>query len=484
MNVLLLRPPMEFHRGWNVAAEAEIPLALMYLGAVLRREGHKVSLFDGAIEAEPSPPVFSAEGILHIGAAWADLARAVRDARPDLVGISNLFYTQMPVALRAAREVRAVLPHVPIVVGGPPVTVRPEDYLAEPAVTVAALGEGEAVLPALARALARGEPLSQVRGIAYRDGGRTCVNERAEYIDDLDTLPDPAYDLVDLERYMRVATMDGAGHWRWKERRVLTLLTSRGCPFKCTFCAAHAHMGRRYRMQSPERVLAHVRFIARDLGIRHIHFIDDNLAQHKPRLDAILDGLIAMKKEGMRITWETPIGMRTDKLSYDILEKSREAGCQAIFLTVESGSQRVLEEVIDKHLRLESVVEAAEACRKLGLKARSGFIMGLPGETLQDMQRTVDFAHRLKRKYGIRGHNTLATPLYGTRLYDICLEKGYLRQEMTPDAVARSFEEGGMIETEDWTLAQLRAMRDKFKAQSSWLHRTVRRIKRAMRGKR
>jgi radical SAM superfamily enzyme YgiQ (UPF0313 family) len=440
MNVLLLRPPMEFHRGWNVAAEAEIPLALMYLGAVLRREGHPVSLFDGAIEAEPSPPVFSAEGVLHIGASWADMARAVRDARPGLVGISNLFYTQMPQALRAAREVRAVLPHVPIVVGGPPVTVRPEDYLADPAITVAALGEGEAVLPALARALARGEPLSGVRGIAYRDGGRMCVNERAEYIDDLDTLPDPAYDLVDLDR--------------------------------------------RYRMQSPERVLAHVRFIARDLGIRHIHFIDDNLAQHKPRLHAILDGLIAMKKEGMPITWETPIGMRTDKLSYDILEKSKEAGCQAIFLTVESGSQRVLEEVIDKHLRLESVVEAAEACRTLGLKARSGFIMGLPGETLQDMQRTVDFAHMLKRKYGIRGHNTLATPLYGTRLYDICVEKGYLRQEMTPDAVARSFEEGGMIETEDWTLAQLRAMRDKFKSQSSWLHRTMRKIKRAMRGKR
>jgi radical SAM superfamily enzyme YgiQ (UPF0313 family) len=483
MNVLLLRPPMEFHRGWDVAAQAEIPLALMYLGAALRRAGHPVALFDGAVETDPSRLVFSEEGVLHVGAAWDEMARAVRDARPDLVGVSSLFYTQMPQALRAAREVRAALPHVPIVVGGPPVTVRPEDYLAEPAVTAAVLGEGEPVLPALAAALAAGRPLSQVRGIAYREGGRVQVNERAEYIDDLDTLADPAYDLVDLERYMRVATMDGAGHWRWKERRVLTLLTSRGCPFKCTFCAAHAHMGRRYRMQSPERVLAHVRFIARDLGIRHIHFIDDNLAQHKPRFHAILDGLIAMKRQGTPITWATPIGMRTDKLSFDILEKSREAGCEAIFLTVESGSQRVLEEVIDKHLRLESVIEAAEACRRLGLRARSGFIMGLPGETLEDMQMTVDFAHNLKRRYGIRGHNTLATPLYGTRLYDICVEKGYLRQEMTPDAVARSFEEGGMIETEDWTIPQLRAMRDRFKSQSSWLHRTVRKIKRALRGK-
>lgn len=279
---------------------------------------------------------------------------------------------------------------------------------------------------------------------------------------------------------MRVATMDAAGKWRWKDRRILTLLTSRGCPYKCTFCAAHAHMGRRYRMQSPERVLAHVRFIARDLGVRHLHFIDDNLAQNEERFHAILDGLIAMRKEGLALTWETPIGMRTDKLTFDVLAKAKEAGCQAIFLTVESGSQRVLDEVIEKHLRLESVVGAAGACKRLGLKARSGFIMGLPGETLADMQITVDFAHMLKRRFSVRGHNTLATPLYGTRLHEICAEKGYLRQEMTPDNVARSFEEGGMIETEDWTIPQLRAMRDRFKAQSSWLHRMVRKVRRAL----
>jgi anaerobic magnesium-protoporphyrin IX monomethyl ester cyclase len=482
MNVVLLRPPMEFRRGWDVAAEAQIPLALMYLGASLRRAGHNVTLIDGSVQAEPSPLVFSKEGVLHVGMSWETFVRAVRDTAPDMVGISNLFYTQMPQAMRAAREIRAALPKAAIIVGGPPVTVRPQDYLAEPAITAVVLGEGETVLVALADALARGEPLAGVRGIAYREGDRIQINERADYIDDLDTLPDPAYDLVDLERYMRVATMDGTGHWRWKPRRTLTILTSRGCPFKCTFCAAHAHMGRRHRTQSPERVLAHIRLIATQLGIRHLHFIDDNIGQNQARFHSILDGLIAMKNEGLPITWETPIGMRTDRLTFDILEKAKAAGCQAIFLTVESGSQRVLADVIDKHLNLASVVEAARACKKLGLKARSGFIMGLPGETLDDMQMTVDFAHMLKRQYGIRGHNTLATPLYGTRLYEICAEKGYLRQEMTPDNVARAFEEGGMIETEDWTIPQLRAMRDKFKAQSSWLHRAARKVKRAIRG--
>jgi radical SAM superfamily enzyme YgiQ (UPF0313 family) len=470
MKVLLVRPPLEFSRGWDVAPQAELPLALMYLGAALERAGHRVGLLDGAIIEEPSQLAFNAEGVLHVGTPWEDLGRRAAAEAPDLVGVSSPFFTQMPQALRAARAVRAALPGVPIVVGGSQVTVRPEDYLAE------------AALVRLAEALERKEPLAGVRGIAWREEGRVRVNERMEYIKDLDSLPDPAYHLVDMEPYMRAASRDSSGRWRWKPRPIATVLTSRGCPYRCTFCAAHAHMGRGYRMQSPERVVAHVRLIAAELGVRHVHFIDDNLAQNKARFHAILDGLIAMKQEGLPVTWETPIGMRTDKLTFDVLEKAKAAGCQAIFLTVESGSQRVLDEVIDKHLRLESVLEAAEGCRRLGLKARAGFIMGLPGETLEDMQMTIDFAHRLKRRYGIRGHLAMATPLYGTRLHEICRERGYLRQEITPDNVARSFEHGGMIETGDWTIPQLRAMRDAFKRQDSWLHRAVRGIRRALAG--
>ena len=484
MKVLLLRPPLEFGLGWDVAAQAEIPLALMYLGAVLERAGHKVVLLDGNVQDQPSELVFNEDGLLHVGLSWNELTSAVREAAPDVVGINSAFYTQMPSALEAARRVRSVLPDVPILVGGPQVTVRPEDYLAEPAITVAVQGEGEGVLPRLIEALARREPLSGIPGIVYRANGRLQINERAGYLEDLDALPDPAYSLIDLERYMRVATMDAAGRWQWKPRRVMTVLTSRGCPFRCTFCAAHLHMGRQYRMQSPERVLAHLRFIATRLGIRHIHFIDDNLGQNQKRFHAILDGLIAMKREGLGMTWETPIGMRTDRLTFDILAKAKEAGCRAIYLTVESGSQRVLDEVIDKHLQLDSVLRAADACKRLGLKARAGFIMGLPGETPADMQMTIDLARHLKRRYGIHGHLAIGTPLYGTRLYEICREKGYLKQALTPDRVARSFTEGGMIETEDWTIPQLRAMRDAFKrGQTSWLHLAVRRLRCAVSGR-
>ena len=287
MKLMLIRPPLEFGQDWDVAAQAEIPLALMYLGAACRRAGHHVVLLDAAVQAEPSDLAFNDAGILHVGASWEEVARAVREAAPDVVGINSAFYTQMPQALHTARVVRSVLENVPILVGGPPVTVRPEDYLAEPAVTVAALGEAGVTLPQLLERFAGGQTLDGIPGIAYRRDGRMTVNERIGFLEDLDALPDPAYDLVDLERYMRTASMDTAGHWRWRPLRTMTVLTSRGCPFHCMYCAVHCHMGRKYRMQSAERALGHIRFIATELGIRELHFIDDNMNQNRDRFNAI-----------------------------------------------------------------------------------------------------------------------------------------------------------------------------------------------------
>ncbi|MFO8013084.1 MAG: radical SAM protein [Phycisphaerae bacterium] len=481
MKVLLIRSPQVFARGGHVAVHADVPLALMYLGAAAERAGHEAVIYDAATQAEPGPLECDALGRLHVGEPWDEVARAIEAAAPDVIGITSLFYTQMPQALETARMARRVCPEVPIVMGGAPVTVRPEDYLAEPAVSMALVAEGDAALPLLLDALAGGDDLAGVPNLVYRTGGRLQRHPVASFVEDLDTLAGPAYHLVDLSRYMRALSQDPAGRWRWKPRRIMTVQTSRGCPFGCTYCAVRLHMGRTYRVQSPERVLAHLRFIATDLGIRHIHFIDDNLGQNQERFHAILDGLIAMKREGLPMVWDTPIGMRTDRLTYDILAKAREAGCRSMYLTVESGSQRVLDRVIRKGLKLEKVLQAADACKRLGIKARAGFIMGLPGETIEDMQMTIDMARHLKRRYGIRGHVSMATPLYGTPLYDICEREGYLKQEMTPEAVARSFAEGGMIETEDWSVADLRTMRDAFERQDGWLHQVVRSARRRLR---
>jgi radical SAM superfamily enzyme YgiQ (UPF0313 family) len=225
-------------------------------------------------------------------------------------------------------------------------------------------------------------------------------------------------------------------------------------------------------------VLNHVRFIVEKLGLRTIYFMDDNFGLDPARLESILDGLLAMKKEGIEIDWRTPTGMRIDRLTYDILKKAHQSGCKAISLAVESGSQRVLDEVIHKKLDLAKVVEVAGWCREIGIKARAGYIMGMPGETLADMEETVRFATMMKKKFHIRGHLATATPFYGTQMYDICQKEGYLALPMTPENVARGVQGQSMIRTPEFTPDDLDRIRDRFEAQGSWIKNLARKFKR------
>jgi magnesium-protoporphyrin IX monomethyl ester (oxidative) cyclase len=480
MRVLLIRHPYRFVEG-SVATETELPIGLIHLASALEQAGHTVRLYDAAVRYDLAAmdAADAAGRDVIIGDAWDRFAQAVA-GEWDLVGISNMFYTQMPMALEAARVVRRVLPRTPIVIGGPPATVRPEDYLAEPAVDYVLRGEGELALVGLAGALAQGRPVEDLPSLSLRKDGAVRSNPLIEYPQDLDVLPMPAYHLLNLDEQM-VAVRRGRNGWRLVPRRVVPVITSRGCPFHCNFCSIHLHMGRRWRMHSVAYVLRHVRHILTQLGHRHIDFMDDNMGLDPRRLEALLDGFLALRREGLSFTWRTPTGMRTDRLTREVLAKARQAGCTAISLAVESGSQRVLKDVVHKQLDLDQVVAAAGWCREVGIKARAGYIMSLPGETRQDMEATIRFATMLKRRYGIRGHLATATPFYGTELYETCARNGYLALAMTPDNVARGVQGRSMIRTPDFTSADMDRMRRRFNRQGSWPRYGIRQVGRAIR---
>ena len=148
-------------------------------------------------------------------------------------------------------------------------------------------------------------------------------------------------------------------------------------------------------------------------------------------------------------------------------------------LTVESGSQRVLDDVIRKRLDLDTVVQVAGWCKELGLKSRSRFIAGLPGETLEDMEKTVRFAHMLRRRFGINGHLSTATPYYGTRLYEVCREGDCIQGEMSPTRLAVAIQGEGMIATEDFSVSDVKAIRRKFERRGP-LRALGKRIERAV----
>jgi radical SAM superfamily enzyme YgiQ (UPF0313 family) len=212
--------------------------------------------------------------------------------------------------------------------------------------------------------------------------------------------------------------------------RAVSIVTSRGCPFRCVFCSIHLHMGRKWRAHSVEYVLHHVDFLVDKYGVRHIHFEDDNISSNVHRFRGILDGLI---KRGTRVTWDTPNGIRVDTLTRDVLAGCKASGCVYLVFGVESGNQRVLDEIVEKRLDLQAVERVAKWCKEFSLDTGSFFVIGFPGETRQDMKDTVGYALRLQRRYDVNPALFVAIPYPGTVLERIFSERNLLRKELSAE---------------------------------------------------
>jgi magnesium-protoporphyrin IX monomethyl ester (oxidative) cyclase len=204
----------------------------------------------------------------------------------------------------------------------------------------------------------------------------------------------------------------------------------------------------------------HIEHVVNKYRVKTIYFEDDNLTFDIKRFEAICDKII---KKGIKFQWETPNGIRADYLTLNLLKKMKKSGCQSVFVGIESGDQYVLDNIIGKSLKLKKVIKFAEMAKKIGLKTGAFYVIGFPGETKENMKNTIDFALMLKRKYDVGMHLLFATPSYGTRLYEECKEKGYIRKELTPRAFAEVRQNWGLplIETEDFTAMDVKEIASK-----------------------
>jgi magnesium-protoporphyrin IX monomethyl ester (oxidative) cyclase len=214
-------------------------------------------------------------------------------------------------------------------------------------------------------------------------------------------------------------------------------------------------MGQGFRAHSAEYVLNHIQYVVDKFKVKNIFFEDDNLTLDVKRFEEICDGIIERK---IKIGWETPNGVRADCLNLELLKKMKQSGAKSIFVGVESGDQQILDNIICKSLDLNRVVEFAKNAKQIGLKTGAFYIIGFPGETKNNMQRTVDFALELKRKYDVGMHLFMATPSYGTKLYDECKAKGYIQEDLTWNAFAQARQPNGMplITTDVFTPAEVK----------------------------
>jgi len=389
MKVLLINPKVNL----PIEVRTSPPLGLAYLGAVSEERGDEVRILDMEVEETP-------------------LNQVLREERPDLVGITANTI-QIKAAWRVAQEIKAEMAP-PIVLGGPHPTVLPEESVKRPEVDVVVRGEGEATWADLCQRLESGALLEEVEGISRRQNGRVVHNPDRPPIADIDSLPFPAHHLFKMERYTNLQpTLDTV------EGRSFSILTSRGCPYRCTYCSQI--LPRLWRMRSPENVVAEWRWLVKDLGAKEIGVLDDSFNIDRKRVLAICDLLIS---EGLNdVPWIMINGIRANLVDEELLGRMREAGCIRTAFGVESGNQEILDTVIDKHLTLDQIRAAFKAAKSVGMETIGFFIIGLPGEMEETIEDTIRFACELDPMVA---NFSMATPFPGTQMREVVLEKGRL----------------------------------------------------------
>lgn len=422
------------------------PLGVAYLAAYLEQNGYQTAVIDMIAEGFDNHETLG-NGLVRIGLSDEKLIEKVRQISPDIIGISNLFSPQDREVKYLAELLKENFPEIKIIVGGAHPSCAGEIVLRHPAIDYIIIGEGEKPLTELLQRLNEGMALDDQPAIGFKKlDGTLQINKQFNFIEDLDTLPMPAYHLFDMNKYYGKMAVQGE---RLTEK-FMPMITSRGCPFLCTFCTANQVWGRKYRKRSPENIVQEMKFLKEKYEIEEVVFEDDNITLDMPRAEKLFDLMI---ENNLNLKWTVPNGIAAYALTPELISKMKASGCQKINFAIESGSQRVLSEVIQKPLNLEKVAGLIKHSRKIGLDVGAFFIFGMPGETLNEVRETF----RYIRKHKLLSANiSVAFPLLGSKIYDTVVENGYFVNQNSYDDIKMLSNEGFQIQTPDWTAEELR----------------------------
>jgi radical SAM superfamily enzyme YgiQ (UPF0313 family) len=424
------------------------PLGVLYIAAALRVAGHDVRFLDGSFLDEES--------------IAADLDRW----QPGWVGLTATTFS-WPRAVSLARRLKALKPAPFICAGGPYAIALRHRCLEETDVPIDAVvtGEGEAVAPVLVDRLAKGIPLDGLAGVDFRRDGAVVANPPAPLIEDLDGLPFPARDLLgERARYVPAPAT-------YRRRPVATMLTSRGCNRRCLYCfqidrdRSGGHHG--VRLRSVANVMAEIEACLAE-GYREIKFLDDSFVADYDRAFAIAREIRARRLD---FTWFASACV--NQVDEPLLREMRLAGCWAILLGAESGVQRNLN-TLRKGITLEQTRAAVRAAKRVGLQVSTPFVFGIPGESVADIERTIEFAIELDPD--LANFHAL-TPFPGTPLHERARDLGWLstdHNDYTYQGVA--FVPTGLQRDDIIALRRLAFRR--FYSRPRWLLRRLMRLRR------
>jgi radical SAM superfamily enzyme YgiQ (UPF0313 family) len=365
------------------------PLGIMALDAFLRARGYEdIHLHDMRLDRED--PARAAARVLALA--------------PDVVGLSSLT-VEKEATHQLAGLIKERAPGVTVVIGGPYATSATRTAMRDQAIDYAVVGEGEFTFHELLEALQSGGDVADVRGVLYRRDGAVHATGARPFEPDLDALPIPSWDRVDMAAYQRVGCVDHLSGRPW-----VVFYTSRGCPFKCTYC--HDVFGKKFRARSPAKVVEEMELLYTRYGVREFHFYDDIFNFSKPRVMEICRLITA--KGWPDVSLQFPNGVRADMMDVEMLRALKGAGAIRLSYAIESASPRI-QKSVKKHLKLDKVRQLIEDTDRLGLLAHGFFMLGFPGETREEVRATIDWALASKL------HTAaffLVSPFEGTPLSD------------------------------------------------------------------
>jgi anaerobic magnesium-protoporphyrin IX monomethyl ester cyclase len=425
-------------------------MGLAYVAAVLEKNGHTVSIIDAPTEGWRN--LEDAGGNTYrVGLSDQQIGERLAQWKPDVVGIEIPFSGWSRTAFAAAAIAKSISKDVVTYLDGQHPSAMPKECLANPNTDFVVVGERENTVLELVNGLEKGlSDFSKVKGLGFVKNGKPVLTAQRSMIEDLDSLPFPARHLLPMDIYTEAVRENPLRNEVYKPMTIM--ITSRGCPFNCVFCSNCTVWGKRWRGRSPENVVAEIEHVMKDYGIKQIDFYDDNMTLDKKRMEGICDLIV---KRNVRVEWFTPNGIRADTLDEALLRKMKRAGCKKIRLAPESGVQRVVDEVIGKSLDLKSVEQAVILSKKVGIGVGLFFVIGLIGETKTDIEETIRFAYKLRRLGADSFIFSIATPIYGTQLYEKAKQGGFLKEGFCDEALAGV---EPLIETPEFTAMELQEL--------------------------
>ena len=399
MKTLLMNMPSSisvYGKSKIKAAVAPRPfLSMAELGAAILETGNKVEILDFQLSSNPIQ----------------DLVNKINNYKPDMIGLT--FTTPLVAeAIKLTKFLREKFPEIKQIAGGVHPTIMPKSVLENSEIDIVVIGEADRTV----QEIVQGKKLSQIKGIAYKEKGKIKFTKPRPLIENLDSLPLPAWHLFPVSQYKNPRMMA-------RKNPVGTIGTSRGCVFGCIYCNKSV-FGRKFRAKSVARVVKEFEHLKKS-GFNEVHVWDDMFSTDLKRAKEICRVMI---KKNLNLTWQLECGVRVNSVDLEFFQLARKAGCYKVAFGYESGNQKILDNM-NKGINLQDSENATNLARQAGLEVSGFFMFGLPGETIETMEDTIKFACKLNPDMA---KVTILVPFPSTPVFD-------------------DFKKQGLIISEDWT---------------------------------